>query len=535
MRINRIGLTNWKGRTAAYTLGQVTVIRGPNASGKTAIRDAIMFALTGSLPIGKLPGTLWQFAGNGDRPGAASVSLNMTGDRRVGIELVRDHKGKTSIVGGCPADIAVPRFLANPLAYFGLTESERMSALYDAAGGDKSKVLSDLVATLNTIEASPLQHRNSAVDNCREIAEATMATAGSAAEGLSNIITRYKDEEKRAKQDADAGTAIVLRHREVAGRKPSVPEPKQACIEELRVSLRGLAVDSSAARTTLANRERCKLAFSAAVDAVTEVEYNLSQLDDITECPHCGSTDKGWVERLRAGLLTNLNQRRQDQAKLEKDLADAAEAARIASEELTAAENRASAQRDELSQKIASAQMEINEWRMYRNALETVNKTEAKIVQHTVAAEVFKLAAKLTEAVRVRAIDETVDALLEVANRITSPILNSPMRIAGGKLGRLVSDKDVAAGCNADIGSWIGHEVWSGTEQLVGYAGLAIALSARAGFRIVILDELGRMDPTKRAMLITLVTELVRDGIIDQFVGIEAGGSSLEVKHYDVH
>lgn len=67
-------------------------------------------------------------------------------------------------------------------------------------------------------------------------------------------------------------------------------------------------------------------------------------------------------------------------------------------------------------------------------------------------------------------------------------------------------------------GTWVSHEVFSGTETALAYAGFAVALNQQAPLRIVVMDELwcaGDMAP----QVVERMAELVRDGVIDQFIG----------------
>ena len=66
MKIKKLKLTNVKGHNRLLDLDGVNIVTGSNFSGKTAILQAVRLVLTGSLPppIGKLPGSIYQLAGN---------------------------------------------------------------------------------------------------------------------------------------------------------------------------------------------------------------------------------------------------------------------------------------------------------------------------------------------------------------------------------------------------------------------------------------------------------------------------------------
>lgn len=65
MKIDKLKLTGWKGVTAAMDLGPLTLISGPNGSGKTARLSAITYAITGVSPCGKNPRDVAKLGGVG--------------------------------------------------------------------------------------------------------------------------------------------------------------------------------------------------------------------------------------------------------------------------------------------------------------------------------------------------------------------------------------------------------------------------------------------------------------------------------------
>lgn len=120
-------------------------------------------------------------------------------------------------------------------------------------------------------------------------------------------------------------------------------------------------------------------------------------------------------------------------------------------------------------------------------------------------------------------VSKTVDAafgkVLGITKEFTDGILRSPLEYRD-ELGRRVSQEDVDAGCTAPIGSWISHEAFSGTEEALSYAAFAVAIAMRAPVKVVILDELGRLDSSTVVAVLGRMTDLVYSGRIDQFIGI---------------
>ena len=69
----QIELRDFKGVTGSFTLARHTILIGPNGSGKTAILDALSFAVMGHTAIGKRQDDTMQIAG----PTGCSVRVRL--------------------------------------------------------------------------------------------------------------------------------------------------------------------------------------------------------------------------------------------------------------------------------------------------------------------------------------------------------------------------------------------------------------------------------------------------------------------------
>jgi len=103
--------------------------------------------------------------------------------------------------------------------------------------------------------------------------------------------------------------------------------------------------------------------------------------------------------------------------------------------------------------------------------------------------------------------DPPVDrpALLGTANRIIEPVLGKKLEFTDGDftLGRAVLI------------------TLSGSERMVVFAGLQIALSAAYSSRIVLMDELGVVDHVRKEKLLNVVAQAIKDGVIQQFIAVD--------------
>lgn len=77
--------------------------------------------------------------------------------------------------------------------------------------------------------------------------------------------------------------------------------------------------------------------------------------------------------------------------------------------------------------------------------------------------------------------------------------------------------------------TWVALNYFSGTQELLAFAGMSVALAKAAPVKVIIMDELGRLSPKNRIALICRVRSLIDDGEIDQFVGIDASGGGYSL------
>ena len=128
-------------------------------------------------------------------------------------------------------------------------------------------------------------------------------------------------------------------------------------------------------------------------------------------------------------------------------------------------------------------------------------------------AEVLTALTKELKKVQGEMIEASYGAVLTVANRVTSGILKSPLVFQDGEVGRL------------HAGSFIPYYAFSGTEESLTFAGNAAGLSARAPFKLLIFDEIGRMDKENVLQLLANIDQCIEEGILDQAIvaGIHDG------------
>lgn len=147
----------------------------------------------------------------------------------------------------------------------------------------------------------------------------------------------------------------------------------------------------------------------------------------------------------------------------------------------------------------------------YRAQQDTARNAQALIQHAAVTAEqaVLAEAVKLLEALQGEMVTQAFGPLLDRANRITDGILKSQIEYRDGDLGRF------------DGSTWITHRTFSGTEKALTYAALAAALAHESPIKLVMIDELGRLDRESKSLFIARMIELTGSGVLDQFLGCD--------------
>ncbi len=127
MHIQTLNLQGIKAIDRRIDLAPLTLIAGPNASGKTAILEAIRFVLLGYVPgVGKTNQAIFDLAGSA----SMGAEILMNNGQSYGRSLALNGSSvKSSDTGENPE--AILTSCLDPELYFGLTESQRVQYIFD--------------------------------------------------------------------------------------------------------------------------------------------------------------------------------------------------------------------------------------------------------------------------------------------------------------------------------------------------------------------------------------------------------------------
>lgn len=128
-----------------------------------------------------------------------------------------------------------------------------------------------------------------------------------------------------------------------------------------------------------------------------------------------------------------------------------------------------------------------------------------------IAAEVLKELRKIQGEM----VESAFKPLLDLANTFFGDVFKSPLAYHDGEIGTWRE------------GVWVTHRTMSGTEKALTYAAIQAALAAKAPVKIMMIDELARLDAANLDLMLDGVAIAVDKGTIDGFVGIDTGRLDL--------
>lgn len=332
-------------------------------------------------------------------------------------------------------------------------------------------------------------------------------------------------------------------------------------------------IDGYQSRTEdiLEKHGQANAALGAANQTIERIKSDVSEVSDNAAaaleekcCPMCKSKGAGWkksliksrdadLKKLADEMVEAKKQHKDAKAKLDKLAADL-EASRSRDNEIAMDRKTKTQQEGELKKlraaqtEMAGAAARIDEarkaYQLYPNILQEqidaakASEASLKLIVENFEAEERRYIARMADAKRAAQAEiEFTEKKIELdvcerALKVVLAIQNEMMTQAfdgflfkvntfcDGILPGTIAFKDGEIGYYAGA-AWAAAEFFSGTEELLCFAGLAVALAQQSPIKIVIMDELGRMTVANKMKLIRKMIDLQKAGVIDQFVGID--------------
>jgi DNA repair exonuclease SbcCD ATPase subunit len=325
-----------------------------------------------------------------------------------------------------------------------------------------------------------------------------------------------------------------------------------------------------------------KVAEAKAMKMRVEVaEGNLLTLDEMPCCPTCKASKKGWKDQVRATLTKEYEAVRDALTKLETQVQETFKARDVAFATWKGVDSRQNGRKSilaDIQRTRDKIQQNANECADYDRALERVRHDNGiALAQHTnrvteARAELGRLAqqpapsedelniaeskcgnaATYLEGAKQRRIaaerlqQQLVDAAKAAESATKAEAMVRVIKAVKAKVteikGELVAtafqtlletSAEITDGVllsplayheeTSQIGRWtpagfVSHETFSGSESAITYVAVAAALSKGAKFRVLILDELGRLTPKTQDLVLHRLAACVGRGTLDQVI-----------------
>lgn len=502
-------------------------------------------------------------------------------------QTVEQELYQTEGISGKAADALLATLTAQ------LAAAERTRELAGDAAGLTAQSYVDAMVTIFTDEAKSAKQRAAVFEKTVQGLAHLRTTdeKGTDIAALEADLRRLNDEiaalrDDRARLTAVSEQARASRRRrdelssELRGRGPLLAQKttRENRIDEMKAQLEGapalddralldLANELSTAEHAVRDNERELKEVHASIE---RVQKEWAEINRQTKCPTCGADHGGWrlkkqeeFEAAERGLATKrdglvaagataretaatlarrVSAERETRARRqvkERELAIEQNALAAIERNLAILDDRQKAldalpaapadvasELEAVIAKITAKNEEANALSLRRRALDgrqhelrRLSQAEEERDRAIESEGAAKVAVKAARELKARMVEAAFAPLLATANAFFPDILGHPLSLFEGEIGWF---RD---------GVWVGNKTFSGTEKALAYAAIQSALSARAPFKLVLLDELGRLDDVNVVKLVTDVGLALARGDIAQFVGVDTGRAILIEGH----
>lgn len=573
-----LSYANVKGRTSTHLFGPVNVVVGENFAGKSTVLTALRLALLGYDPaLGKTNQATWKLASDEKMTVELSgqsqcLKRSWQADLNGSVKATRPEYSVCDVPFALmPTNVVlnIPELLIDVRSFFAKSARERAAYILGLVP----------ISEASVSEASIKEAIGEMDEHVREFVEFWIGDRqerGTPAgqwltEMLASADVQAKDEAAKARE-ADATVRRMLD----AGSPAEVPRDVSGEIEVAEEELRRLSVLAETCKTAARraqDRAQAVLAVQTAVDrletakaalngvqafaGITKKQADKAQSDnekasadmltldkergivagqikklDVTgKCPTCGCKPSA---KLKGQLGKRLLKVKADMeaakavATSTSDVLQSYQMFHACSSDVACAESVLADARERLEGvpevdpvrdvtplEIQAARMKITD----------LKATQGRFTQHGLRqtilanaetdaaasrsdAERWTAVTKALVKVRDDAVAAAFDGFAAKVRRFTDGILPWDLKVKDGEIGYYKS------------GLWVGHEVFSGSEMAMVYAGLGVALAESAPVKIVMMDEVLLSDDTK-SKLAKRMLELATAGVIDAFVCVD--------------
>lgn len=605
MKLTRISAIGLKSSAFQTPLEPVTMLTGPNYTGKTSRLDAIRLALIGYLPEIGLRGTS-ELANGPQIIVTAEMDTGAANTR----SWTKNGRGwKTSE----QTQFTVPPVLMDSSVYFDLGPKDAMRYVFSLAQLDEQELVNRILSDIKAIRLE--NHTPDAEKHIRELASEIDASdtarhdsgtpiqewIASTVENLRGKLRTTKDSIDRMTgmartliqfgddipaRDLSADIALATTCLEDAVKTKTNLQAdisKRKSFEHVTQGLDDAQKELEAARQKLAGLKEpttkapspeevnakvtevaSKLAAEASkletvVNLISAHNQELADADKMECCPVCKTPGEVWkkrvIKQIKEDIKTNTKLAESHEAAI-RDLAAQRDALKQQFQDACTAQSAA----DLVKQDRNVLQSTITRLEAFlgksasaiealkampaadvleslftqsdsdvvkcRERLEKLRTSQAAYNRHQqdvkrdaqaqqelescrLKHDCIKAVIGVIETIQADVSAQVLDGLCKRANEVTKGIITGELMVNDGEL------------CLVRDGHIIPHRTFSGTEKALAYAALSVALAQSSPIKLVLLDEMGRMDNEHRRDTLLRMLELVKAGKIDQFIGVD--------------
>lgn len=545
--IKSVGYKNLKGASGDLDLAPATLLVGRNFTGKTRVLDAIKLAL-----LGYHPGLDRTAKGIFALASGEEMSVMVTTDKGATVGRVWRRSGgsiakKDFVPMGWPE---TPVVLLDANAYFGASDRGKAELLFGAINaGDWGSQLAQIQRTL-----------------AEKLGPGATILSGRD-EGIQAFVNRALAEVEEVRSNAAAGARRYLgtvQGLAALSSKAAVPldEDVMANLKKKRLELNAAQGKVAEAKrlaqlheNTVTPGENDVATMKAKVNELAglvrqkevEVERDTKRWEAVFKhdaCPTCGSVGDAWVKSAKAlqresgkllgGELLKLAQQRDA---FEREIKEKEPKLAGARKRMLAADAKRLEECEEvvigLNEEVAALERSLETYAEDQADRRRLKEANASHDEQAALAKRAEEAKKYLLGVKASLSERLFEPILKATHAFTDGILLGPLQFEDGALGmgRLLNGKLGKEGLAGGGRRFVHHSAFSGTEQAIVFAAFQASLATTAPIKLVMMDELGRIDPANKAQLLRNVRVAVNTGVIDQFVGVDVSAGDVEGFH----
>lgn len=490
-----LSLTNFQHKSDKLALQPITLVTGPIRSNKSRVLNALILSHVGYIPaLGKKPGATRQLA----RTGRDMTVITGLSDKRM-IVQTWDKKNAYTVD---PVNWAfAPATTLDLCEFLGMTGPARTAHLLDRCGmgmADLDKVFAAVFKELHQTDLPETLKEKTVHDvlaaafaEVRDIDDLKLSVPAILGAVAENISLKLKLAKATAK-----GKRETLRQLEVSAATEGLDAPADrtdelVAAQALLVRARQALIEKEA--TGKAAQKELKPLLTELVAVVDEGKT----LKAATECPVCHADGIDWKDKHLAALRvkhTDLTKRAQE---VKKQIPDDA----------TLAPLRQEVEQAQLA--VATVEQAQKLFHAHKGKDKTLGEIGVQADEADDLALALDWASRVVKAEIAQVTVDSVKTILDRANQLITPVLGLSLDYADAEFGYW---RD---------GQWVSINVMSGSERLLTFAGLQLALTHDAPTRLLLMDELGRVDIEHKVKLVDVLATLIRAGVLHQFVGVD--------------